>query len=1086
MPNENGPTLEEKVIEANPDQAFIDNIIRGFGGMLNELRVNSRPHLTTLAILAGEYRAHADQIVDLIEQRLREAPKYRIPVLYLIDHIIKDFPDEYVHHFSTNLVKLFAETFRHSSPDPDRKKLYELRTTWDDVFPPRILYELDSTVKNIDKKWPVRVVKSERSSRTPHSQSSDEFSHSETESETRSSRSRHRQIADEDARKAEEMLNGGASGAGLLPNNNADQTRTRTPSSVSSPNNLRSRPPSTVSEDAPKSTTALDERLSMIERASRAQSREDSDSDDNALVISTPPPTKIKEKKKKTSSNKLKKAPSAGRVSHPSSGISSPVSQFTSLSAHKSRGLNEILNGLPNRRTSILERPGAGAQQTSSTGVITTTRAIQTSQYTRDMAVLTEPVGKKDASTQKKLRKPKQAHFGHQFSQRAFKVAAGVQATRSTKDAETQYLAGDSEDITLSRDFESRAMIYEYLDKQTKSAKNCIMSMLLNKQMYDDPSCDLTLVCSDGQLKAHKIILAVVSDYVASESCMSNEVHIPKLGTSHLQKMINYIYRQFYGPFENNDDVADFVKGVGVLKIRMLDATVASLKEGIQQGKSYKSYYISGTEIQSPDLLRSAMAAQVTPQASDLDDDALMAIAEEIVVPEDKKNEKRVTPKLSKADPNKENTPTARTRRSRAIIPPKDSDDSSGPEDRNAVKSRVLKKRKQEPAKPSQSEERSKRFRKDKTPDRASETPSRPQRSRSRVSQPVEDKPTPKRQETPKGRPSRREAPKTTSPKIEDFVPESFKFLSHVKLDESEVKAGQKQYPQKDLDTQTESTSKRSKKSKEVISSDSESDGVEPAPPRAATKSASAPSINTRPKRRLSRQPQTEETAKEDRLSLAAQVVVKQEPPEKATPSRATRVSLRASRAQKSNPEESSKDADEKLPTPVPPKSETRSTRSKSPAIAALKKEVDLSQIKKEYISPNTVIKLEAGLVESPKPLLPELDEENSDEIKEENEEETVETEIKPEKPKTEGRATRRRTMPAISKSVKPVATRAPSTPKPQPTRQTQNKFKLPFTTDNYPVEVEEKLKMPTEEFIELTGYLSRSQYLEAYLRSKL
>lgn len=179
---------------------------------------------------------------------------------------------------------------------------------------------------------------------------------------------------------------------------------------------------------------------------------------------------------------------------------------------------------------------------------------------------------------------------------------------------------------------------------------------------------------------------------------------------------------------------------------------------------------------------------------------------------------------------------------------------------------------------------------------------------------------------------------------------------------------------------------------------------------------------------------------------MAAQVVVKQEPSEKATPSRATRVSLRASRAQKSNPEESSKDADEKLPTPVPSKSETRSTRSKSPAIAALKKEVDLSQIKKEYISPNTVIKLEAGLVESPKPLLPELDEENSDEIKEENEEETVETEIKPEKPKTEGRATRRRTMPAISKSVKPVATRAPSTPKPQPTRQTQNKFKVLLT----------------------------------------
>jgi hypothetical protein len=168
------------------------------------------------------------------------------------------------------------------------------------------------------------------------------------------------------------------------------------------------------------------------------------DSDDNALVISTPPPTKLKEQSRKKSIHKLKKAPSAGRVSHPSSGISSPVSQTTSLSGHKSRGLNEILNGISsNRRLSVLERPSI-TPMTTSTGVDTTTRAIQTSQYTRDMGVLTEPVGKKDASTQKKLRKPKQAHFGHQFSGRAYKIGAGVQATKSTKDSYTQWRQKDT------------------------------------------------------------------------------------------------------------------------------------------------------------------------------------------------------------------------------------------------------------------------------------------------------------------------------------------------------------------------------------------------------------------------------------------------------------------------------------------------------------------------------------------------------------------------------------------------------------------------------------------------------------------
>ena len=35
----------------------------GFQAMLEELKVNSRPHLTTLTILAGEYRQFAKQVL---------------------------------------------------------------------------------------------------------------------------------------------------------------------------------------------------------------------------------------------------------------------------------------------------------------------------------------------------------------------------------------------------------------------------------------------------------------------------------------------------------------------------------------------------------------------------------------------------------------------------------------------------------------------------------------------------------------------------------------------------------------------------------------------------------------------------------------------------------------------------------------------------------------------------------------------------------------------------------------------------------------------------------------------------------------
>ena len=93
--------------------------------------------------------------------------------MYLIDSIVKEFPDEYIHNFARNLVNFFADTFTNAwvfcelnkvlnnciywnslnknsfkfySNAKERSKLYELRSTWDDVFQPKILYSLDIKV----------------------------------------------------------------------------------------------------------------------------------------------------------------------------------------------------------------------------------------------------------------------------------------------------------------------------------------------------------------------------------------------------------------------------------------------------------------------------------------------------------------------------------------------------------------------------------------------------------------------------------------------------------------------------------------------------------------------------------------------------------------------------------------------------------------------------------------------------------------------------------------------------------------------------------------------------------------------------
>ncbi|KAG7273799.1 hypothetical protein CRUP_016543, partial [Coryphaenoides rupestris] len=119
---------------------------REYQSSLEDLTFNSKPHINMLTILAEENLPFAKDIVAIIEAQISKAPSSeKLPVLYLVDSIVKNVGGEYLAVFAKNLVD-----------ENIRKSLFKLRSTWDDVFPLTKLYALDVRVNSQDPAWPIK------------------------------------------------------------------------------------------------------------------------------------------------------------------------------------------------------------------------------------------------------------------------------------------------------------------------------------------------------------------------------------------------------------------------------------------------------------------------------------------------------------------------------------------------------------------------------------------------------------------------------------------------------------------------------------------------------------------------------------------------------------------------------------------------------------------------------------------------------------------------------------------------------------------------------------------------------------------
>ncbi|XP_050545811.1 uncharacterized protein LOC126908031 isoform X2 [Daktulosphaira vitifoliae] len=126
-----------------------------YSNALADLNINSKPLINMLTMLAEENSAYAPIIVQCIERQLHKVQaESKLPVLYLIDSIIKNIGQPYIQLFVQNIEHLFASTFLKVD-EKTRTNMFKLRSTWNEVIPASKLHSVDVAVNALDKNWPV-------------------------------------------------------------------------------------------------------------------------------------------------------------------------------------------------------------------------------------------------------------------------------------------------------------------------------------------------------------------------------------------------------------------------------------------------------------------------------------------------------------------------------------------------------------------------------------------------------------------------------------------------------------------------------------------------------------------------------------------------------------------------------------------------------------------------------------------------------------------------------------------------------------------------------------------------------------------
>ncbi|XP_059165622.1 uncharacterized protein LOC131948122 [Physella acuta] len=133
-----------------------EEVAESYRSSLDDLKLNSKPQISMLTMLAEDHEQYASEIVRVIEEQIKKVPVTRkLPIMYLIDSIIKNLSSTvYPELFSQSIVRIFLGVFEEVD-EKTRQSMYKLRQTWVDIIPNKYLYILDRKVQLIDPAWPI-------------------------------------------------------------------------------------------------------------------------------------------------------------------------------------------------------------------------------------------------------------------------------------------------------------------------------------------------------------------------------------------------------------------------------------------------------------------------------------------------------------------------------------------------------------------------------------------------------------------------------------------------------------------------------------------------------------------------------------------------------------------------------------------------------------------------------------------------------------------------------------------------------------------------------------------------------------------
>lgn len=113
---------------------------------LYDLKINSKPIINSLTMIAGESRQYAAVVAEEILQHMDSVSvKFKLPLIYLVDSILKNIGGEYKKEFELRIVDSFVDFFRGADPTV-RAKLTKLAGTWEGIFSASTLQNINERV----------------------------------------------------------------------------------------------------------------------------------------------------------------------------------------------------------------------------------------------------------------------------------------------------------------------------------------------------------------------------------------------------------------------------------------------------------------------------------------------------------------------------------------------------------------------------------------------------------------------------------------------------------------------------------------------------------------------------------------------------------------------------------------------------------------------------------------------------------------------------------------------------------------------------------------------------------------------------